>query len=146
VKFRLANSACPERSQGDTSDPTGAESGRALLTAFGVAKALGGGEIMTSAASVVGTPSYMSPEQAAGRADIDGRSDIYSLGVMGYAMLTGRLPFEGKTAGATSSPSTSRRSRRRCAHWRRSCPTPWCRRSSAAWRRIPPSDGRMRAR
>jgi hypothetical protein len=75
------------------------ESGRALLTDFGVAKALGGGETMTSAGSVVGTPSYMSPEQAAGRADIDGRSDIYSLGVMGYAMLSGRLPFEGKTAG-----------------------------------------------
>ncbi len=75
------------------------ESGRALLTDFGVAKALGGGETMTSAGSVVGTPSYMSPEQAAGRADIDGRSDIYSLGVMGFAMLTGRLPFEGKTAG-----------------------------------------------
>jgi hypothetical protein len=75
------------------------ESGRALLTDFGVAKALGGGETMTSAGSVVGTPSYMSPEQAAGRADIDGRSDIYSLGVMGYAMLSGRLPFDGKTAG-----------------------------------------------
>ena len=75
------------------------ESGRALLTDFGVAKALGGGETMTSAGSVVGTPSYMSPEQAAGRADIDGRSDLYSLGVMGYAMLSGRLPFEGKTAG-----------------------------------------------
>ena len=75
------------------------ESGRALLTDFGVAKALGGGETMTATGSVVGTPSYMSPEQAAGRADIDGRSDIYSLGVMGYAMLSGRLPFEGKTAG-----------------------------------------------
>ena len=75
------------------------ESGRALLTDFGVAKALGGGETMTAAGSVVGTPSYMSPEQAAGRADIDGRSDIYSLGVVGYAMLAGRLPFDGRTAG-----------------------------------------------
>ena len=75
------------------------ESGRALLTDFGVAKALGGGETMTAAGSVVGTPSYMSPEQAAGRADIDGRSDIYSLGVVGYAMLAGRLPFEGRSAG-----------------------------------------------
>jgi protein kinase-like protein len=74
------------------------ESGRALLTDFGVAKALGRSETLTPVGSVVGTPSYMSPEQAAGRADIDGRTDIYSLGVMAYAMLTGRLPFEGKTA------------------------------------------------
>ena len=74
------------------------ESGRALLTDFGVAKAAGKGETMTRAGSVVGTPHYMSPEQAAGRADIDVRSDIYSLGVMAYAMLAGRLPFEGKTA------------------------------------------------
>ena len=75
------------------------ESGRALLTDFGVAKALGGGETLTAVGSVVGTPSYMSPEQASGRSDLDGRSDLYSLGVMAYAMLSGRLPFEGKTAG-----------------------------------------------
>ena len=74
------------------------ESGRALLTDFGVAKALGKGETMTRTGSVVGTPHYMSPEQAAGRADIDARSDIYSLGVMAYAMFAGRLPFEGSTA------------------------------------------------
>jgi serine/threonine-protein kinase len=74
------------------------ESGRALLTDFGVAKALGRSETLTAVGSVVGTPSYVSPEQATGRADLDGRSDIYSLGVMAYAMLTGRLPFEGKTA------------------------------------------------
>jgi hypothetical protein len=73
------------------------ESGRALLTDFGVARALGSGGTLTRAGSVVGTPHYMSPEQAAAR-DIDGRSDIYSLGVMGYAMLSGRLPFEGSTA------------------------------------------------
>jgi hypothetical protein len=73
------------------------ESGRALLTDFGVAKALGKGETLTRTGSVVGTPQYMSPEQAAGRADIDARSDIYSLGVMAYAMLAGRLPFEGGT-------------------------------------------------
>ncbi len=74
------------------------ESGRALLTDFGVAKALGGSETLTALGGVVGTPAYMSPEQAAGRADIDGRSDIYSLGIMAYAALSGRLPFEGKTA------------------------------------------------
>lgn len=74
------------------------ESGRALLTDFGVAKAVDKGETMTRLGSVVGTPHYMSPEQASGHSDIDGRSDLYSLGVMAYAMLAGRLPFEGKTA------------------------------------------------
>jgi len=74
------------------------ESGRALLTDFGVARARGGTETLTAAGGVVGTPAYMSPEQAAGRGEMDGRSDIYSLGVLAYAILTGRLPFEGRTA------------------------------------------------
>ena len=74
-----------------------AESGRPMLTDFGVAKALSVEGTLTATGLVVGTPQYMSPEQAAGRADIDGRSDVYSLGVMGYALLAGRLPFEGTT-------------------------------------------------
>ena len=73
-------------------------SGRALLTDFGIAKTINHSETLTQHGSVVGTPHYMSPEQAAGRAGIDGRSDIYSLGVMGYAMLAGRLPFDGNSA------------------------------------------------
>jgi len=71
--------------------------GRAMLMDFGVAKALGAGQTMTEVGSVLGTPQYMSPEQAQGKSDIDHRSDLYSLGVMGYAMLAGRLPFEGPT-------------------------------------------------
>ena len=74
------------------------ESGRAMLADFGLAKALGRGEAMTLSGAVMGTPQYMSPEQAGGHGDLDGRSDIYSLGVMAFAILSGRLPFEGKTA------------------------------------------------
>ena len=73
------------------------ESGRPMLTDFGVAKARASGATLTEAGAVVGTPYYMSPEQASGARDIDGRSDLYSLGVMGYAMLSGRLPFEGES-------------------------------------------------
>jgi hypothetical protein len=73
-------------------------SGRAMLTDFGVAKPLGMGQTMTVEGSLLGTPHYMSPEQAQGKSDIDHRSDLYSLGVMGYAMLAGRLPFEGTTS------------------------------------------------
>jgi len=73
------------------------ETGRALLTDFGVAKAVGTGETLTRFGGVVGTPHYMSPEQAAGDGSVDARSDLYSLGVMAYAMLAGRLPFQGST-------------------------------------------------
>jgi len=71
------------------------ESGRPMLTDFGVAKAQASGTTLTAAGAVVGTPYYMSPEQASGAQAIDGRSDLYSLGVMGYQMLSGRVPFEG---------------------------------------------------
>jgi serine/threonine protein kinase len=72
------------------------ESGRAMVTDFGIARAIEAGTRLTVTGIAVGTPAYMSPEQAVGEREIDGRSDIYSLGVLAYQMLTGRVPF---TAG-----------------------------------------------
>jgi hypothetical protein len=66
-----------------------------MLADFGVSKVHGAADTLTSGATVVGTPAYMSPEQLHGLPDIDERSDIYSLGLVGYAMLTGREPFSG---------------------------------------------------
>jgi serine/threonine-protein kinase len=71
--------------------------GRAMLTDFGVALQRSLDPVRKDASKAFGTPHYMSPEQAAGELDIDGRSDIYSLGVLGYYMLTGKLPFDAKT-------------------------------------------------
>lgn len=70
--------------------------GRVMVTDFGIAKALSGasGATLTGAGVAIGTPSYMSPEQAAGERDIDGRSDIYSLGICAYQMVTGKVPFK----------------------------------------------------
>ena len=67
--------------------------GRAMVTDFGIARAIEAGTRLTVTGAAVGTPTYMSPEQAKGERDIDGRSDIYSLGIIGYQMLTGRVPF-----------------------------------------------------
>jgi TolB-like protein/tRNA A-37 threonylcarbamoyl transferase component Bud32 len=81
-------------------------SGRhALVMDFGVAKAVAnaGGEKVTTVGIAVGTPMYMSPEQATGAEDVDARSDIYALGLLAYEMLTGKTPFDGKTAQAVLS-------------------------------------------
>jgi len=72
-------------------------SGRAMLTDFGVALLRSLDPVHADASRAFGTPHYMSPEQAAGELDIDGRSDLYSLGVLGYYMLSGVLPFDGRT-------------------------------------------------
>ena len=74
--------------------------GRVVVTDFGIAKALSsttGGGTLTATGVAIGTPHFMSPEQAAGDREIDGRSDLYSLGVVGYQMLTGDLPFNAPT-------------------------------------------------
>ncbi len=72
------------------------DTGRSLVTDFGIARAVEAGTRLTVTGMAVGTPTYMSPEQAVGDKEIDGRSDLYSLGVVAYQMLTGRVPF---TAG-----------------------------------------------
>ncbi|RIK39214.1 MAG: hypothetical protein DCC55_18685, partial [Chloroflexi bacterium] len=65
-----------------------------LLTDFGVARYLDAPEL-TSTGRTVGTPAYMAPEQCAGKRDVDGRADIYSLGCVLYRCVTGRIPFSG---------------------------------------------------
>ena len=78
------------------------ETGRAMVTDFGIARALtdSGDSRLTATGMAIGTPAYMSPEQSAGDSAIDGRSDLYSLGVVGYQMLCGQPPFV-----ATNTPS-----------------------------------------
>jgi len=73
--------------------------GRVMVTDFGIAKALsqGSGATLTGAGVAIGTPAFMSPEQAAGEKEIDGRSDLYSLGIVTYQMLAGELPFNAPT-------------------------------------------------
>ena len=72
------------------------------VTDFGVAKQQGNDSEMTAQGQILGTPSYMPPEQAAGQGDtVDQRSDVYSLGAILYALLTGRPPFQAATAMET---------------------------------------------
>jgi tRNA A-37 threonylcarbamoyl transferase component Bud32 len=79
-----------------------ADTGRAMITDFGIARATTGdeGTRLTATGAALGTPTYMSPEQCSGERDIDGRSDLYSLGAMTYQMLTGEAPFIGGSTPA----------------------------------------------
>ena len=76
--------------------------GEAMVMDFGIAKAVStaGSETLTQTGMMVGTPAYVSPEQAAGETNLDGRSDQYSLACMLYEMLSGERPFTGPTAQA----------------------------------------------
>jgi serine/threonine protein kinase len=68
--------------------------GRVMLTDFGISKALQAASGFTGTGMIIGTPHYMAPEQAKG-GTVDGRADQYSLGVVGYRMITGELPYTG---------------------------------------------------
>jgi serine/threonine protein kinase len=74
--------------------------GRPIVTDFGIARAIEHDSRLTVTGTAVGTPAYMSPEQAMGEGEIDGRSDLYSLACVGYQMLAGELPFR-----ATNTPA-----------------------------------------
>src|SRR5918992_5853775 len=79
--------------------------GHAVVADFGICRAITHStdiDPITLAGMAVGTPQYMSPEQAAGEREIDGRSDVYSLGCVLYEMLTGEPPFTGRTAQAVA--------------------------------------------
>jgi serine/threonine-protein kinase len=107
--------------------------GVAVIADFGIARAshLPGDANLTSLGVPLGTPAYMSPEQAAGRAEVDGRSDVYSLGCTLYEMLAGEPPFRGtmdeviRRQREEQAPSVARHARTSRDRW----PT-WC---SARW-------------
>ncbi|MBK8028380.1 MAG: SUMF1/EgtB/PvdO family nonheme iron enzyme [Chloroflexi bacterium] len=75
------------------------EAGNAVLSDFGIAKLLSGSTNLTQTGAIVGTPSYMSPEQWKGL-PLDRRSDIYAFGILVYEMLTGVLPFQAESASS----------------------------------------------
>jgi eukaryotic-like serine/threonine-protein kinase len=74
--------------------------GAAMVADFGIGKALSGNGSITQTGMTLGTPAYMSPEQGSGESEIDGRSDLYSLGCVLFEMLSGEPPFTGPNAQA----------------------------------------------
>ena len=79
------------------------DTGRAMVTDFGIARAVSenaDSSRLTATGMAIGTPTYMSPEQAAGEREIDGRSDLYALGVVAYQMLSGAPPFVASSTPA----------------------------------------------
>ncbi|MGQ0646756.1 MAG: serine/threonine-protein kinase [Gemmatimonadaceae bacterium] len=79
-----------------------ASDGRVMVTDFGIARAIteGADARLTATGMAIGTPAYMSPEQSMGEREVDGRTDLYSLGIVGYQMVTGVLPFNASSTPA----------------------------------------------
>ncbi len=120
--------------------------GSTLVADFGIARALGGEKGLTETGMAIGTPAYMSPEQAAGDKAVDARSDVFSLAAVLYEMLAGEAPWTGPTAQAIiakrfteSAPSV----RGPCA---RRSPKEWTRPSGPRLPRSPPTASRGRRR
>jgi len=80
-------------------DPVAQSGERAKILDFGIAKLAQGGPVKTTQSLIMGTPQYMSPEQCRGAAEVDDKTDVYSLGVMLYEMLGGQPPFVGQGSG-----------------------------------------------
>ena len=72
-----------------------AKDGRAVITDFGIARALANAELARTAPGMVGTPAYMAPEQVEGAVDLDGRADLYALGTMLFELITGKPAWPG---------------------------------------------------
>ena len=112
--------------------------GSTLVADFGIARALAGADDrLTETGLAIGTPAYMSPEQAAGDKTLDARTDVYSLGAVLYEMLAGEPPFTGPTAQAIIAKRFSGEVPR-CDTRGPACRSRWTRRShgrSRRWRR-----------
>lgn len=79
-----------------------ARDGRAVITDFGIARALTQGDLGRTGGGLVGTPAYMAPEQVEGSRDLDGRADLYALGAMLYELLSGKPAWDGDSAFAVA--------------------------------------------
>ena len=112
------------------------DGGRAMVTDFGIARAIEGSSRLTMTGAALGTPTYMSPEQAVGERDLDGRSDVYSLGVLGYQMLTGRPPFAAANSMALLLKHVSERPRP-IAEYRPEAPKAMCEAIERALKKAP---------
>ena len=121
--------------------------GHASVADFGIAKAVStaGGEALTQTGTAVGTPAYMSPEQASPGAPLDGRSDVYSLGCVLYEMLAGEPPFTGPSSQAIIARHCADPPRVDASRADLACRSPLSGPWSGRWPRWPPTASKQPA-